>query len=93
MVKPTMPHLPHFEYRVVKLLIDNKYPCYQIAEVFYDEDKAINYTLVNSMKSFPNPNFNVSDEKAINGLKEDINDMLTAFNKPFIDAETLNEIK
>lgn len=81
--------MPHFEYRVVKTLIDNKYPAYIIAEVYFDKDEIVSYSTVNKICSFPNPNLNISDQDAYSDLKETVKDLLLAFVRPLIDGETL----
>lgn len=86
------PKTPYFEYRVVKLLVDNKYPSYKLAEVFFDNGIPVNYTIIDKIASFPNPNLGISDEKAIKELKDDVVDMLRAFDLNFIDGETLTEL-
>lgn len=84
--------MPHFEYRIVRVLVDNKYPSYRIAEVFFDNDKPNNYTFVNNISSFPNPNLGISDQEAISDLKTELQEMCKAFDKPFIDADTMSEL-
>lgn len=87
-----MSNSPHFQYRIVKILVDNKYPAYKIAEVFFDQNKPVHFTLLNTFSSFPNPNLGISDQQAIEDLKKIVEESMKAFDLHIIDAETMSEI-
>lgn len=83
---------PHFQYRIVKVLVDGKYPSYKIAEVFFDNGSPINFTIVDKISSFPNPNLGTTDQEAIQNLKNDVVEMLAAFDLDYIDVQNLTEL-
>ena len=75
----------HWNHRLVKFLKDNKYPCYAICEVYYDEKNVpFSRTGAVELQSFPNPNLGTTDEEAIKQLKETFESMAEAFKAPIL---------